>query len=216
MVPATRFTIDQQAPLESLHSGDRYESLTIATLNSADTIPLGTDLDPQNEYNNLWAAGHVKDPNGKLLVQYNLCCRVIDAENVGFSFGAEVRQKEKFYDVEGVWRAVAHFKNRGIEVVVVTKRRETQSLSCDGVHVVMAERTDDLVVLKQARSRNCPIVSRDGFAKWKTDLRVSAELREWLYHSADLQVRFSWGSSGEFVPDFDLPRPVLRPRSESD
>ena len=41
-------------------SADR---LTISTLGSADTIPLGTDLDPHNGYSNLWAAGKVNDPN---------------------------------------------------------------------------------------------------------------------------------------------------------
>ena len=41
-------------------SADR---LTISMLGSADTIPLGTDLDPHNGYSNLWAAGKVNDPN---------------------------------------------------------------------------------------------------------------------------------------------------------
>lgn len=196
--------------LEGLCNSDAYECLTIRTLTSADTIPLGTDLDPQH-HNNLWAASQVKDPNAKLLVQYNLSCRVIDAENVGYSFGIEVRGKPKFYDVEGVRRAVAHFQSKGIDVVIVTKRDDTaQCLLGDGVQVVKAERTDDLVVLKQAQSRNCPIVSRDGFAKWRTDLRVSVELRRWLSESSSIQVRFSWGTGGEFVPDFDLPRPMVR------
>lgn len=197
--------------MEGLCRDDAWESLTIGTLTSDDTIPLGTDLDPQNQYNNLWAASQVKDPNGKLLVQYNLGCRVIDAENIGYSFGKEVRGKTKFYDVEGLKRAVAHFQSKGIDVVIVTKRQGTaQDLSGPGIQVVVADRTDDLMVLKQAQSRNCPIVSRDGFAEWKTDMRVSTDLRQWLSEASDLQVRFSWGTGGDFVPDFDLPRPVVR------
>lgn len=209
-VPSSKISHPEPDVLEGLCNSDAYECLTIRTLTSADTIPLGTDLDPQH-HNNLWAARQVKDPNAKLLVQYNLCCRVIDAENVGYSFGIEVRGKPKFYDVEGVRRAVAHFQSKGIDVVIVTKRQDTaQCLPGDGVQVVIAERTDDLVVLKQAQSRNCPIVSRDAFAKWRKDLRVSTGLRRWLCESSSLQVRFSWGTGGEFVPDFDLPRPVVR------
>lgn len=193
-----------------LNHVDACETLTIGTLTSADTIPLGTDLDPAH-HNNLWAAKQIRDPNGKLLVQYNLWCRVIDGENLGFSFGREVRGQPKFFDVDGIKRAVEHFQQKGIEVIVVSKRQDiAQCAFGDNVQVVIAERTDDLMVLKQARSRNCPIVSRDGFAKWKTDLRVDQELRHWLSESADIQVRFSWGAGGEFVPDFDLPRPMVR------
>lgn len=200
--------------VEGLNNANSCESLTIGTLTSVDTIPLGTDLDPQNHYNNLWASNQICDPNGKLLVQYNLCCRVIDAENLGYSFGREVCGQEKCYNAEGVKRAVAHFLKGGIDVIVVSKRQDTAQCGFgEGVQVVIAERTDDIMVLKQAHSRNCPIVSRDGFEKWKKDLRVSKELRQWLSESADLQVRFSWGSGGVFVPDFDLPRPVVRPGS---
>ena len=39
------------------------DCFTSSTLGSADTIPLGTDLDPHNGYSNLWAAGKVNDPN---------------------------------------------------------------------------------------------------------------------------------------------------------
>lgn len=200
--------------LEGLNHSEPCDGLTIGTLTSADTIPLGTDLDPQNQYNNLWAAQQIKDPHGRLLVQWNLCCRVIDGENVGYSFGKEVRGKDHFYDMEGVKRAVDHFQRRGIDVIVVTKRQDTaQCTFPDGVQVVRAERTDDVMVLKQAHLRNCPIVSRDGYADWKTDLRLSQELRQWFTKSTDLQVRFSWGTAGQFTADFDLPRPVVRAAS---
>merc|ERR1712050_168223 len=75
----------------------------------------------------------------------------------------------------------------------------------------MAQRTDDVMMLKQAQIHNCPIVSRDGLEEWKTDKRLGNELREWLTSAEELQVRFSWGQKGQFLPDFDLPRPVLRP-----
>ena len=64
--------------------------MTISTSGSADTIPLGTDLDLHNGYCNLWAAGKVHDPNARRLVQYDLGRRVIDAENIGFSYSKEV------------------------------------------------------------------------------------------------------------------------------
>jgi len=203
--------LDRQRVVKGLTHEHDHDRLTIGTLTSADTIPLGTDFDP-GHYNNLWLADQISDPNGKLLVQYNLCCRVIDAENLGFSYGSDVLGKRHCYDVEGVNRAVAHFQKQGVEVVVVGKRQDLGHFG-DDVTVVRAERTDDLMVLKQAHSRNCPIVSRDGFAAWKTDLRVDKELRQWLSDSADLQVRFSWGAGGHFVTDFDLPRPCVQPSS---
>lgn len=204
---------------EGLNNNLECDGLTIATLTSADTIPLGTDLDPQNQYNNLWGANQTKNARGKLLVQYNLCCRVIDAENVGFSYAQDALGLKKGCNtfgaacVEGVKRAAEHFSKSGIEVIVVYRRKETEQLKLgDGVHLVHAERTDDVMVLRQAQTRNCPIVSRDGFAVWKADLRLSSHLRAWLSESQDIQVRFSWGAGGAFVPDFDLPRPVMRTR----
>ena len=78
--------------------------------------------------------------------------------HVGFSFG------RRHYDVEGVRRAVNHFLQRGISVVVVTKdrpevkREDLDHLEC--VEVVTAERTDDVVVLKLAQAR---LTSRSTF-----------------------------------------------------
>lgn len=184
----------------------------MCTLTSADTIPLGTDLDPAG-YCNLWAGSKVQDPNARRLVESNLGWRVIDAENVGYSHGKEVLRLDRTYSGEGVRLAVGYFRTRQCQVIVVTKREETRSLEAEGVHIVMAERTDDVQVLKQAYNRNCPVVSRDGYADWKKDRRLDSRLREWLHESAQqLQVRFSWGAHGEFEPDFDLPTPVLQPR----
>lgn len=206
---------ERDSLIQKLNNNSACEGLTIASLTSADTVPLGTDLDPQNHYNNLWGANQVNDQTAKLLVQYNLCCRVIDAENVGFSFGQDVLGKVG-YNVEGVRRAVQHFQKSGVEVILVHKRKDVEQFKFgDGVQLVRAESTDDVIVLKQAKMRNCPIVSRDGFAKWKDDLRLAPDLRQWLLESADIQVRFSWGAGGAFVPDFDLPRPVMRRTTQS-
>lgn len=192
---------------------DAFESFTIGTLTSADTVPLGTDLDPLNHYNNLWGAKQIQHAVGKLLVQYNTSCRVLDGENIGFSYGIDFLKKPDFYDEEGVKRAVKHFSALGVECIIVTKRRG-HSFG-DGQQVVIAERTDDLMVLKTAHQRNAPVVSRDGFRQWKNDLRVSKELRKWASESERLQVRYSWSTGGEFMPDFELERPTLRPASSS-
>mmetsp|Transcript_110408 Transcript_110408/g.285436 ORF Transcript_110408/g.285436 Transcript_110408/m.285436 type:complete len:685 (+) Transcript_110408:93-2147(+) len=196
---------------ERLRQSRSIDCLSIRTVGSADTIPLGTDLDPENGYCNLWAASKLADPNAKRLVQYDLGRRVIDAENVGYSYGREV-QGCKDYSFEGVRRAILYFRNRGLAVVVVSKR-DLEELRClgEGVEVVAAERTDDVMVLKTARGLNCPFVSRDGYRNWMDDKRLSRELRTWLLDAAKIQVRFSWGPGGEFIPDFDLETPVLRP-----
>lgn len=158
----------------------------------------------------------VQDDMHSLLERSDLCCRVLDGENIGYSYGREVlRQQRPYYDVEGVRRVVQHYREENIKVIVVTKRDETkQSIHGDGVEVVESDRTDDLIVLKLAKQRNCPVVSRDGYEQWRTDPRVSAELRQWHNEAgARLQVRFSWGTNGEFMPDFDLPQPVARQQS---
>lgn len=187
------------------------EHLTIASLTSVDTIPLGTDLDPMNGYDNLWAAKNMKNKEGGLLVRFNLQFRVIDGENVGFSYN-QVVNKSKGYAVEGVRKAVAYFRAGGYDVIVVSKREETANIPFgEGVQVVINDKNDDVMVLKQAYKMNCPVVSRDKYNDWQDDLRIDAGLRQWMKDAARLQVRWSWGPAGEFEPDFDLPRPVLRP-----
>ena len=47
------------------------DCFTSSTLGSADTIPLGTDLDPHNGYCNLWAAGKVHGCIGLTTVPAN-------------------------------------------------------------------------------------------------------------------------------------------------
>lgn len=172
------------------------DSHTIRTLDAEDDIPLGTDLDPVNGYRNFWAAGLARDPNLKALVRCDLNQRVLDAENVGFSFGKEVEgiTVGSGYKYEGVRRAVVYFLQRQLRVVVVAKR-DFDSLKRDfgsAIAIVAAERTDDVMVLKSAFALNCPIVSRDGYRCWENDLRLPADLREFMKSTAArVQVRFS-------------------------
>lgn len=182
------------------------ECLTIRSLSSEDDIPLGTDLDP-SVYANLWAARNVRDPSAKNLLQYNLSCRVLDAENIGHSYGREVLGKRQ-YCAEGVIKAVEHFRKENLEVIVVTKRQDVPHFG-EGVEVVIAD-SDDVIVARQAQRRNCPIVSRDNYREHKKDCRLSQDLRKWLERSSCVQIKFSWGTRGEFVPDYDLPCPVVR------
>lgn len=206
---------DQVLAALSRHNAD--DALTINTLGSADSIPVGTDL-AADFYRNLWAARLVSDPTARLVVQCNRGMRVIDAENVGFSYG-EALGKGKKWDCEGVRRAVRHFLQEGLHVILVTPRRQLKDMTEDKVDVIFAESsnsTDDVQVLKQAHAHNCPWVSRDGAKDWKKDFRLSSELRTWVQEYSFLQVRWSWGPRGEFVPDFDLPTPALRPANRPD
>ena len=143
------------------------ETVTIRTLTSENTVPLGTDLDPRNAYNNLWAADKVRDPLDKIQVSCNSSCRILDGENIGYSFGQEVLGKPNMWDCEGLRRAARFFQCQGIHVIIVSKRRNAkENLPTDGVDVVIAERTDDVMLLKQAYQRNCPIVSQGSFSNW--------------------------------------------------
>jgi len=210
--------IERERLAARLQSSKAWESLTIATISSADSIPLGTDLDPQNGYNNAWAAKQIADHTARKLVQCNLCWRVIDAENVGLSYGEHLGKPGQ-YVIDGVRQAVDYFRAQGISVIVVTKRKELEKQIAvngqllDGLTIVHADQRDDLMVLRQAHQKNCPVVSTDRFTNWQKDLRVATEVREWMLETLPLQVRFSWGPNNNFITDFDLPRPSVQPSS---
>lgn len=188
---------------------------TIRSLDSVDTIPLGTDLDPANGYCNLWAASrvpaHLKD-----LVQCAWGWRVLHAEDLGSSFAARFSGVQS-YDLEGVCRAVAYYLQRGTQVVIVAKRDADalrEVFGCN-VTVVLAEVTDDVMLLKHAYLKNCPVVSCDDFRAWESDPRLFPRLREWTRSTArGIQVHFRWSDDGEFEPYRDvLSSPVvLRPK----
>merc|ERR1711937_447473 len=105
--------------------------------------------------------------------QCNVGYRVIDAENVGFSYGREVLGREKHWELKGVGLAIEYFLQRQIRVRVVTPRlRARGELEAAGAEVIVAENiggTDDVQVLKQARELNCPWVSRDRVRDWEHD-----------------------------------------------
>lgn len=197
---------------------DGMDSLTIATLDTVDSIPLGTDLDPMNAYNNAWAAQQVPDAVGKILLTHDLGRRILDGENLGFTYGSQVLRKERHYDVEGVRKAVDYFLRKGLDVTVVGKRAslhrdlapQVQSGHC---HVVLGDSSDDVFILKQAFTQRCPVVSRDNFRAHLSDLRIDPGLRRWYGDAgAQLQVKFAFDPRGEFVPDYDHQVPLLRPR----
>mmetsp|Transcript_91851 Transcript_91851/g.163489 ORF Transcript_91851/g.163489 Transcript_91851/m.163489 type:complete len:555 (-) Transcript_91851:275-1939(-) len=196
------------------HSDD---ALTIATLGTEDTIPMGTDLDPLNSYNNAWAASKIEDENGKILLTHDLSWRILDAENLGFTFGKRVLKKENHYSVEGVKRAVAYCLRDGCNVIVVGQREalhrdlaaEVQGGRCQ---VLVADNTDDVIILKKAFEKRCPVVSRDLFRKQLGDLRIDKELQQWYKHAGSkLQVNYTFDEDGIFLPNHALPMPVLRP-----
>jgi len=207
------------ADLERLRQGlerDSEDALTITTLGGEDTIQLGTDLDPVNAYNNLWAASKIKDEIGQILLTHDLAWRILDAENLGFTYGQRVRKKDKFF-VEGVKRAVAHYLRDGCNVIVVGQRQTLpQDLAAEAktgrCQVLVADNTDDVIILKKAFEKRCPVVSRDLFRKQMADLRIDPELRKWYSkEGAKLQVKFTFDEEGKFQPDHALPMPVLRP-----
>merc|ERR1711920_1073393 len=158
-------TEQRQRLKEALDREHALDVHTISTLTSKDSIPLGTDLDPHHWVND-WAARKMQDPTTQQLIRCNTGCRVIDAENVGYAFGREVVGNRLYY-VEGVRRAIYHYREKGILVIVVSKRSETQQSIPIDVKFVKAERTDDIIILKESQRWNCPIVSRDSYDNWK-------------------------------------------------
>jgi hypothetical protein len=191
--------------------------LSIATIGSADTVPLGTDLDPINGYSNLWAAGQVADPHAKALLQSALSLRVLDAENLGFTYGEHVPSAKSGFHMVGVKKAVQHFLTEGLKVIVVGKRAPMQDalsgeISSGDCDVLLADNTDDVFVLRAAYDRGCPVVSRDNFKAHVNDLRIDRNLRNWwASRGKTLQVKFTFDCNGNFIPDYDLQMPVLKP-----
>ena len=76
---------------------DNAECLTVASITSEETVALGADLNPAN-YNNLWMAGKTVSTFGKQLIQCNTGCRVLDGENIGYSYGREVLKRRRTAD----------------------------------------------------------------------------------------------------------------------
>eukprot|EP00931_Biecheleriopsis_adriatica_P105424 TRINITY_DN79991_c0_g1_i1.p1 TRINITY_DN79991_c0_g1~~TRINITY_DN79991_c0_g1_i1.p1 ORF type:complete len:541 (+),score=119.84 TRINITY_DN79991_c0_g1_i1:125-1747(+) len=196
------------------------DAFTIRSLCTADTIPVGTDLGP--DYNNAWAADKIQNPMGKILLTHDLGRRVLDAENIGFTYGHRVLGKDKHFAVEGVKKAVAYYLEDGCNVVVVGQRSnlqddlrtEVETGYCD---IVIADNVDDVIILKKAFELRCPVVSRDKYRAQLDDLRICRKLRQWYAAAGStLQVNYTFDANGNFMPNNDLPMPVLRPRSQED
>lgn len=205
---------------ESLRHGleAQWEALTISSIGQEDTIPCGTDLDPAN-YNNMWAASKTKDENAKLLFTHDLGWRILDAENLGFTYGLRVLGKEKHFHIDGVRKAIAHFVQDGLRVIVIGQRQSLQQdlaaeVQTGRCHVIVADSTDDVIILKKAFEKRCPVVSRDLFRKQLADCRIDPKLRSWYREKgANLQVKYTFGENGAFEPDYVLHMPILQRRS---
>jgi len=204
---------------ESLRNGlqNQWEALTISSLGPEDTIPCGTDLDPANYYN-LWAASKTKDENAKRMFTHDLGWRILDAENLGFTYGQRALGHEKHFAVAGVRKAVAHFLRQGLSVIVIGQRQSLQrdlaaEVETGRCHVIVADNTDDVIILKKAFQKRCPVVSRDLFRTQLSDIRIDSTLRRWYEEQgANLQVNYTFGEDGNFEPDYALDMPILQPR----
>lgn len=194
------------------HNDNATNFLTINTLGSADSIPLGTDCDPFC-YNNAWVAARLQDDIPSLLSQCNKALRVVDAENIGRSYSNDVKREPGLFDMQGVWLALEYFKRQGVSVIVVTPRVHLKHMEGKGnvEEVVVATCAHDAEVLERACKHNCPWVSRAACKDWTTDERLPPLTQDWANKFSPVQVRWSWGPQGDFVPDFDHPSLAVRP-----
>eukprot|EP00928_Gymnodinium_smaydae_P029742 TRINITY_DN22312_c0_g2_i1.p1 TRINITY_DN22312_c0_g2~~TRINITY_DN22312_c0_g2_i1.p1 ORF type:complete len:575 (-),score=59.80 TRINITY_DN22312_c0_g2_i1:390-2114(-) len=191
----------------------RNDAVSISSLGLSD-VPVGTD---HTNFIRHCIADKVQNPVHRALLKINHDIRVLDGENIGFSYGAIVKKREKQFDVNGLKKAIAFFLSKSKHVIVVTRREWMAKEKWPaGVEVVIAQRQDDPIVLKESYARQAAIVSLDNYAKELEDIRIGSEVREWYRSVAKhVQVGWSW-SQGEFEPDYDLCRPPLQPRSISD
>ena len=108
-------------------NAETHGGLTINSLTSEDTVPLHTDTDPNNGHCNLWAEKQVcYSPSASLLFSNDTSRRILNGENIGFSYGEHVLFRKKHYAAEGLRRAVDSFLRKGCtQTIAVTKRDRT-------------------------------------------------------------------------------------------
>lgn len=112
---------------------------------------------------------------------------------------------------------MAYYLPRGTQVVIVANHDADalrEVFGCN-VTVFLAEVTDDVMLLKHAYLKNCPVVSCDDFRALS---RIRGSFRDRGQGASStarsIQVHFRWSDDGEFEPYRDvLSSPVvLRPR----
>ena len=62
----------------------------------------------------------------------------------------------------------------------MTKRPLPQVAAIPGVKILLAGITYDVIVIKEAHKKNCPLVSRAGYSEHYDGVRPGAKLRAWL------------------------------------
>ncbi|CAE7659967.1 unnamed protein product [Symbiodinium sp. CCMP2456] len=185
------------------------DAQTIRTTGT-DDIPLGTDTDPSN-YKNLWMAQRATSDYAKLAFSHDLDWRVLDAENIGFTYSQRVLGKKGF-DLAGVKLAVDYYRRQGTKLLVIGQRESLAVLkdADAGIEVIVADKIDDAIVLKKGHEKMCPIVSRDEFRREQEDQRLDAEVRHWhKERGSKLQEKYTFDERGSFCPSFKLERPIL-------
>ncbi|CAE7620770.1 unnamed protein product, partial [Symbiodinium sp. KB8] len=186
------------------------DAQTIRTTGT-DDIPLGTDTDPSN-YKNLWMAQRATGDYAKLAFSHDLDWRVLDAENIGFTYSQRVLGKKGF-DLKGVRLAVDHYRRQGKKLLVIGQRESLAALkdADAGIEVIVADKIDDAIVLKKGHEKMCPIVSRDEFRREQADQRLDADSRYWYKEQGSkLQEKYTFDERGNFCPSFKLERPILK------
>merc|ERR550532_978700 len=100
-------------------------------------------------------------------------------------------------------------------VIVVTKRQSMfEEDELEGAKIIVAQGDDDSMVLKQSYLCKCPVVSRGCYQKQLKDRRLDSKVRDWHKLVSHVQLRWSW-VDGEFVTNYDLLTPSVRPRGVS-
>ncbi|CAE7779456.1 unnamed protein product [Symbiodinium sp. CCMP2592] len=188
----------------------RQEDAQTIRTTGTDDIPLGTDTDPSN-YKNLWMALRATNDYTKLAYSHDLDSRVLDAENIGFTYSQRVLGKKGF-DLAGVKLAVDYYRRKGIKLLVIGQRDSLNDLKDPdaGIDVIVADKIDDAMILKKGHEKMCPIVSRDEFRREQEDQRLDADVRHWHKEQGrKLQERYTFDERGNFCPSFNLERPIL-------
>lgn len=189
----------------------RQEDAQTIRTTGTDDIPLGTDTDPSN-YKNLWMAQRATNDYAKLAYSHDLDSRVLDAENIGFTYSQRVLRKKGF-DLAGVKLAVDYYRRRGTKLLVIGQRDSLNDLKDPdaGIDVIVADKIDDAMILKKGHEKMCPIVSRDEFRREQEDQRLDADVRHWhKEQGSKLQERYTFDERGNFCPSFNLERPILK------
>ncbi|KAF4655056.1 hypothetical protein FOL47_009614 [Perkinsus chesapeaki] len=142
---------------------------------------------------------------------------VLNAANIGFTYGRQVLHKEHTFDWRGVTTALQHYQERGIECVWVVASVAHLKHNPDvpkELERIMARITprdgmpdrDDLMTVRIAEKYSAQYVDNDNYRNWEG--RAPPSTIQWVKDNLELHVHYDFLPDGTFSTDMASPVPT--------